>query len=256
MLAVRENTRRNASAHLVPRPIAGDNYTTPTRSAKRGSRRIKFASLPGDAVISEKDRAQLGGLRSTPSPPPTTTLLEQAVTMPGLPSDPTPLSRKRSFLSRMPRTTTPWGSSVLPTSGAPIILPRAKISRPEPAYISSSASGAAAAASSSTAWDPEKSVQGEGGENVRHSKGSFSDFVHGRRLRHMPSAISSESLYSTQSGEPRRETALPTPGHQRSNPQLREQRSGFFATLRQQLDVNRLSAFSLSSYYSFDEEHE
>ncbi|KAI0029403.1 hypothetical protein K488DRAFT_88766 [Vararia minispora EC-137] len=195
LLAVRENTRRNAQTALVPR--SGTHYTTPARSARRGSRKIKFAALPSDFIEKEPQRA--------PSPVPPT-LLGRAAALPPLPGRPE--APALSFLNR-----TPWGTSVLP-AGGPVIMPRPKITRPDPV-----AGGDA----------------GESAENARLSRGSFDS----RRLRHMPSAVSSESVYSTQSGEARIE-----------GPHLREQRSGFFATLRQQLDVNRLSAFSIGSLYS------
>jgi hypothetical protein len=202
LLAVRENTRRNAQTLLVPR--SGTHYTAPSRMPRRGSRKIKFAAFPGDVVEKEPIR--------TPSPAPLTPL-KDAVVLPDLRSPSQPPTR--SFLSRAPRT--PWGSSVLP-AGGPVIMPRPKIARPE------AVAGAGA----------EEFV-----ENTRWSRGSFES----RRLRHMPSAVSSESIYSTQSGEARVE-----------GPRLREQRSGFFATLRQQLDVNRLSAFSIGSLYSIDDD--
>ncbi|KZV61883.1 hypothetical protein PENSPDRAFT_658588 [Peniophora sp. CONT] len=225
LLAVRENTRRNAGAFLVP---GSERYTNPSPKRSRQKRKIRFAgttpSLDQQSVYSSSEKEPLHSRVPSPSPAP----YEKGLPSPPLPtlasSDPPTPSSQRHFLSRVPRT--PWGTSVLPSTG-PVVLPRPKVVRPE---------AIAEKVPSNVSWDDSRMSRTSSTMAVDTGHGNSNSNGNGRQIRHMPSAVSSDSAYSTQSGEPRR---------------ARER--GVLWALRQQLDVNRLSAFSIGSLYSVDE---
>ena len=215
---MRENTRRNAGAFLVP---SSERYTNLTPKRTRPKRKIRFAGTPSldqQSIFSEKSEKE--PLR-VPSPAPMSDS-EKALPSPPLPTlaSSEPPSPQRHFLSRVPRT--PWGTSVLPSAG-PVILPRPKVVRPE---------AIAEKVPSNETWEDPRMSRTSSTMAVETGNGNGN----GRQIRHMPSAVSSDSAYSTQSGEPRR-----------------QRERGVLWALRQQLDLNRLSAFSIGSLYSVDE---
>ncbi|VDB88631.1 unnamed protein product [Peniophora sp. CBMAI 1063] len=205
LLAVRENTRRNAGAYLVP---ANERYMSPPPKRSRHKRKIRFAGTPSldqQSVLSEKSEKE--PLRSASPAPGMDSEYEKALPSPPLPtlaSSPEPPSPQRHFLSRVPRT--PW------------------VARPEAITekVPSNETWEDSSAPQMSRTSSTVAVETAGGN--------------GRQIRHMPSAVSSDSAYSTQSGEPRR-----------------QRERGVLWALRQQLDVNRLSAFSIGSLYSVDE---
>jgi len=243
LLAVRENTRRNAglitrsrSRSRYGRGAAGINADHVSRHPlRRDTRQIKFAEVPSEKMLEKRPFRTLSPTPSpSPSPPPPSAPL--VISSDGIARPPSsqtattpPTTPNRAHPNRTPRT--PWGTSVLPSEG-PVIMPRPKIPRPDPVqraesekYQALGANGAGGNVQSDRAV-PSTLTGGE--RTGLHTPG--------RSLRHMPSAVSSDSDYSTQSGEQRRERA-----------------AGIFAALRHGLDLNRHSTFSIGSLYSVEE---
>ncbi|KAI0315541.1 hypothetical protein OF83DRAFT_347319 [Amylostereum chailletii] len=205
-IAVRENTRRNASTS-GPRMLR-----QPARSYHPRGRKVKFASSPRSSAVEKQEPPPMPEVGLEP-------LIDLFDDQPSNPPPPPPRPSRmqHTFLTRAMSARV--ASSVLDAS-QPVIMPRPKYT-PEPDPQ---------AAPIEVEKRPEEEVE----ENPRLSRGSFE--VPGRRARtlaHMPSAVSSDSWYSTQSGE-ERISAVPLQGR-------------LLATLRQHLDVNRLSTLTRST---------